>query len=142
MDIASFVGKLLEQDDVDALREGIRVFAQAVMETEVSRRRSADGPPATALSAGKPAGGRSGPCSRWLRVFASAVGSWTTLRSRDDTSLLQARRPRPGTRGAPPQSMMPGRAPAKPRISRRASRSADRAPWAKTQEDGSAKSMQ
>ena len=36
MDIASFVGKLLEQDDVDALREGVRVLAQAVMETEVS----------------------------------------------------------------------------------------------------------
>ena len=36
MDITSFVGKLLDQDDVDALREGIRVLAQAVMETEVS----------------------------------------------------------------------------------------------------------
>jgi transposase-like protein len=36
MDITAFVGKLLEQDDVDALREGIRVLAQAVMETEVS----------------------------------------------------------------------------------------------------------
>jgi hypothetical protein len=32
MDITSFVGKLLEQDDVDALREGVRVLAQAVME--------------------------------------------------------------------------------------------------------------
>jgi transposase-like protein len=32
----SFVGKLLEQDDVDALREGVRVLAQAVMESEVS----------------------------------------------------------------------------------------------------------
>lgn len=31
MDITSFVGKLLEQDDVDALREGVRVLAQAVM---------------------------------------------------------------------------------------------------------------
>src|SRR3990172_4230780 len=38
MDITSFVGKLLEQDDVDALREGVRVLAQAVMETEVSPR--------------------------------------------------------------------------------------------------------
>lgn len=38
MDITSFVGKLLEQDDVDALREGVRVLAQAVMETEVSRQ--------------------------------------------------------------------------------------------------------
>ncbi len=36
MDITSFVGKRLEQDDVDALREGVRVLAQAVMETEVS----------------------------------------------------------------------------------------------------------
>jgi putative transposase len=36
MDITSFVAMLLEQDDVDALREGIRVLAQAVMETEVS----------------------------------------------------------------------------------------------------------
>jgi hypothetical protein len=36
MNITSFVGKLLEQDDVDALREGVRVLAQAVMETEVS----------------------------------------------------------------------------------------------------------
>ena len=36
MDITSFVGKLLEQDDVDALHEGVRVLAQAVMETEVS----------------------------------------------------------------------------------------------------------
>jgi putative transposase len=36
MDITSFVGKLLEQDDGDALREGVRVLAQAVMETEVS----------------------------------------------------------------------------------------------------------
>jgi hypothetical protein len=36
MDITSFVGKLLEQDDVDALREGVKVLAQAVMETQVS----------------------------------------------------------------------------------------------------------
>src|SRR5437868_6935388 len=36
MDVTSFVGKLLEQEDVDALREGIQVLAQLVMETEVS----------------------------------------------------------------------------------------------------------
>ena len=36
MDLTSFVGKLLEQDDVDALREGVRILAQAVMETEIS----------------------------------------------------------------------------------------------------------
>ena len=31
MDITSFVGKLLEEDDVDLLREGVRVLAQAVL---------------------------------------------------------------------------------------------------------------
>jgi putative transposase len=36
MDITSFVGKLLEEDDVDLLREGVRVLAQALMESEVS----------------------------------------------------------------------------------------------------------
>ena len=36
MDITSFVGKLLKEDDVDLLREGVRVLAQAVMDTEVS----------------------------------------------------------------------------------------------------------
>jgi putative transposase len=36
MDNTSFVGKLLEQDVVDALPAGVRVLAQALMETEVS----------------------------------------------------------------------------------------------------------
>jgi putative transposase len=36
MDVSSFVGKLLEEDDVDLLRDGVRVLAQALMETEVS----------------------------------------------------------------------------------------------------------
>ena len=36
MDITSFVGKLLEEDDVDLLREGAGALAQAVMDTEVS----------------------------------------------------------------------------------------------------------
>ena len=36
MDITSFVGKLLEESDVDLLREGARVLTQEVMETEVS----------------------------------------------------------------------------------------------------------
>jgi hypothetical protein len=31
MDITSFVGKLLEEDDVDLLREGVRVLAQALL---------------------------------------------------------------------------------------------------------------
>jgi hypothetical protein len=49
MDITSFVGKLLEEDDVDALCEGVRVLAQVVMETEAPPR---SGP---------------GPYERWLR---------------------------------------------------------------------------
>ena len=36
MDVSSFVGKLLEEEDVDLPREGVRVLAQALMETEVS----------------------------------------------------------------------------------------------------------
>jgi putative transposase len=36
MDVTAFVGKLLEEDDADLLREGVRVLAQMLMETEVS----------------------------------------------------------------------------------------------------------
>src|SRR3954468_12424333 len=36
MDVTSFVGKLLEQDDVDTLREGVQVLAQLVMDAEVT----------------------------------------------------------------------------------------------------------
>jgi putative transposase len=36
MDVTAFVGKLLEEEDTDLLREGVRVLAQALMETEVS----------------------------------------------------------------------------------------------------------
>lgn len=38
MDLDTFVGKLLAEDDVDLLREGVRVLAQALMEAEVSAR--------------------------------------------------------------------------------------------------------
>jgi hypothetical protein len=37
MDVTSSVGKLLEEDDVELLREGVWILAQALMETEVSR---------------------------------------------------------------------------------------------------------
>jgi transposase-like protein len=40
-DITSFVGKLLEEDDIDLLREGVRVLAQAIIETEVSSQTGA-----------------------------------------------------------------------------------------------------
>jgi hypothetical protein len=36
MDLPAFVGKLLEAQDGDVLREGIRVLSQALMETEVA----------------------------------------------------------------------------------------------------------
>lgn len=36
MDLSAFVGKLLEEQDGDVLREGIRVLSQALMETEVA----------------------------------------------------------------------------------------------------------
>jgi hypothetical protein len=52
MDVTSFVGKLLERDDVDTLREGVRVLAQAVMETEVSGQIGA--PPTSGAPNGSP----------------------------------------------------------------------------------------
>lgn len=36
MDLSTFVGKLLEEQDGDVLREGVRVLAQAVMDAEVT----------------------------------------------------------------------------------------------------------
>src|SRR5687768_7069753 len=36
MDLPAFVGKLLEEQDGDVLREGIRVLSQALLETEVA----------------------------------------------------------------------------------------------------------
>lgn len=42
MDVTTFVGKLLEQDDVDALREGVRILAQVVMDREVSAQIGAE----------------------------------------------------------------------------------------------------
>jgi len=36
MDLSTFIGKLLEEQDGDLLREGVRVLAQALMETEVT----------------------------------------------------------------------------------------------------------
>jgi putative transposase len=42
MDLSAFVGKLLEEQDGDVLREGIRVLLQALMETEVAGLIGAD----------------------------------------------------------------------------------------------------
>ena len=42
MDLPAFVGKLLEEQDGDLLREGVRVLAQALMEAEVTELVGAD----------------------------------------------------------------------------------------------------
>jgi transposase-like protein len=42
MDLTAFVGKLLEEQDGDVLRDGVRVLAQALMETEVTTLVGAD----------------------------------------------------------------------------------------------------
>lgn len=38
MDVTSFVGKLLKEDDNDILRDGIRALAQMIMDVEVSSK--------------------------------------------------------------------------------------------------------
>jgi hypothetical protein len=38
MDVTSFVGKLLREDDSDILREGIQAVAQMIMDVEVSSK--------------------------------------------------------------------------------------------------------
>src|SRR5207247_1435619 len=42
MDVTAFIGKLLEEHDVDVLREGVRVLAQALMDAEVSTQIGAE----------------------------------------------------------------------------------------------------
>ena len=42
MDLSTFVGKLLEEQDGDVLREGVRVLAEAVMGTEVAGQIGAE----------------------------------------------------------------------------------------------------
>ncbi len=38
MDLTSFVGKLLKEDDSDILRDGIKALAQMIMDVEVSSK--------------------------------------------------------------------------------------------------------
>ncbi len=42
MDVTAFIGKLLEEQDVDLLREGVRILAQALMEAEVTTHIGAE----------------------------------------------------------------------------------------------------
>ena len=54
MDLSAFVGKLLEEQDGDVLREGIRVLSQALMETEVAGLIGAERHERTTERAGVP----------------------------------------------------------------------------------------
>ena len=75
MDLNAFVGKLLEEQDGDVLREGIRVLSQALMETggrRADRRRAsrADGRSARGSATGVARGHRTrgwGPSSSPFR---------------------------------------------------------------------------
>ena len=42
MDVTAFVGKLLEESDIDLLREGVRILAQGLMDAEVSSQIGAE----------------------------------------------------------------------------------------------------
>jgi transposase-like protein len=42
MEVTTFVGKLLEETDVDLLREGVRVLAQVLMDAEVTAQIRAE----------------------------------------------------------------------------------------------------
>jgi putative transposase len=42
MDVTTFVGKLLEETDIDLLREGVRVLAQVLMDAEVTAQIGAE----------------------------------------------------------------------------------------------------
>ena len=42
MDVGTYVGKLLTEEDTDVLREGIRVLAQVLMDAEVSTQIGAE----------------------------------------------------------------------------------------------------
>ena len=75
MDITSFVGKLLEQDDVDALRKGVRVPAQAVMETEGSGQIGAAPYERSTKRAGSTRPTRSSVCTRRSSVGPASSGS-------------------------------------------------------------------
>ena len=91
MDLSTFVGKLLEEQDGDVLREGVRVLAQALMETRghgAGRR----GAPRAERATGRPTA--TGPgCGRGTRAWGRS--SWRFRRcgrGRYFPSLLQPRR--------------------------------------------------
>ena len=71
MDLSAFVGKLLEEQDGDVLREGIRVLSQALMETEVAgligaeRHERSGERPRTATVVGRGRGTRAWARSSW-----------------------------------------------------------------------------
>ena len=81
MDLSAFVGKLLEEQDGDVLREGIRVLSQALMETEVAGLDRRGAPRAHAASGRRTATATG--CGRGTRGWARS--SWRFRRSRPGT---------------------------------------------------------
>jgi len=92
-DITSFVGELLAETNVDLLRDGVRVLAQEVMETEVSHqiraapyaRNSERAAIATAIAPGSGTRGSARSSSRSrrsapARMSASALGGGGIVR--------------------------------------------------------------
>lgn len=71
MDISSFVGRLLEEEDVDLLGEGVRVLAQALM-----------GPRSAPRSGRRPTSGRAraSPIATGTAPGPGTRGVGTTLR--------------------------------------------------------------
>lgn len=68
MALHEFVGKLLAEQDGDGLREGIRVLAQVLMESEVAGLIGAERHERTSERAGYPNGYR-------MRTWATRVGT-------------------------------------------------------------------
>ena len=90
MDLTAFVGKLLEEQDGDVLREGIRVLSQALMESEVAGLIGAERHERTGdRTAYRNGAGRGRGTRGWAR------SSWRFRRCTPGTyfpSLLQPRR--------------------------------------------------
>jgi hypothetical protein len=110
MDLSAFVGKLLEEQYGDALREGIRVLSQALMETEVTGLIGADRYERKPERRDTATGIR---CARGIR--ASARLSWPSRRCVPGRiSLVAAAAPTRRTRAAGGPALAVGR-PGRPR---------------------------
>ena len=112
MDLSTFVGKLLEEQDGDVLREGIRVLSQALMESEVAgssartatSARATGRPTATGIGCGRGTRGwgrsswRSRSCGQgatsrrcWSRAGGRSGRCWRWSRKRTSTACRRGR---------------------------------------------------